>query len=343
MYSNIICKIVISIIYILNNFHNKYLDEKEIVTIFTGKTMGTYWQVKIPNLKNKIYIKNLIKKCLFQDEKMLSSWEKDSLVSKFNKLKKNQLQIINKNFYHLILSAFKINKKTHGKLDITISRLIDIWGFGIKKKPNHFPSSEKIKKNIHLLGSQHLKIIKNYFGIYLTKDVDDIEINLSTFGEGFATDHISYMLKQNGIKNYIISVGGTVLVKSGKYEKKPKIIAIQKPIDQKQSIHLLVHLTNCSISTAGTYRNYYYLQGRRISHLIDANTGQPITHNLVSVSVISSTALEADSWDTGLLILGFKEAKKLALKEKLAVCLITEKNNVFSTWTSPKFQRFLIH
>ncbi|QCI20373.1 FAD:protein FMN transferase ApbE [Buchnera aphidicola (Brachycaudus cardui)] len=343
MYSKIILNIFICSILILNNFHHQYLDKKENVTIFTGKTMGTYWQVKIPNLKNKIYIKTLIEKCLYEDEKMLSSWEKNSLVSKFNKLKKNQLQIINKNFYHIISSAMKINKKTNGKLDITISRLINIWGFGIKKKPTSFPSSKTIKKNLSLSGTQHLKLIKNFFGFYLTKDIDDIEINLSTFGEGFAVDHLSYTLKKNGINNYTISVGGTVLVKLKKYEEKPKIIAIQKPIDQKKSIHLLIYLKNNAISTAGTYRNYYYLKKHRISHLINANTGRPITHNLVSVSVISLTALEADSWDTGLLILGFKKAKKLALKEELAVCLITKEKNVFSTWTSPKFQNFLVH
>jgi thiamine biosynthesis lipoprotein len=132
-----------------------------------------------------------------------------------------------------------------------------------------------------------------------------------------------------------------VLVKTEK-NKQAKIIAIQKPTDKKQSIHLLVRLKNNSISTAGTYRNYYYLQGRCIPHLIDPSNGKPITHNLVSVSVISQTALEADGWDTGLLILGFKNAKKLALKEKLAVCLITQKKDVFLTWTSPEFKRFLI-
>ncbi len=330
-------------IFISTNFYNHFLNKKtEKNTIFKGKTMGTYWQVKIPDLKNKKYIKSLIKKCLDKDEKMLSSWKKTSVVSQFNKLKKNQLQIINKNFYHIISAALKTNRKTHGKLDVTISSLIDIWGFGVHKKPNNYPSIEKIKKNMILTGSQHLKIIKNSFGIYLTKDINGIKINLSTLGEGFAADHVSYLLKKKGIKNYTISIGGTVLVKVDNKINKPKIIAIQKPIDQKQAIHLLIHLKNSSISTAGTYRNYYYLKKHRISHLIDPTTGTPVMHNLVSVSVISSTALEADSWDTGLLILGFKKAKKLALKEELAVCLITQEKNIFSTWISPKFKRYLV-
>nr|OQX99859.1 MAG: hypothetical protein B6I27_00120 [Erwiniaceae bacterium 4572_131] len=144
------------------------------------------------------------------------------------------------------------------------------------------------------------------------------------------------------MKNYTISVGGAVLVKVEKNTRKNKIIAIQKPVDRRKSIHLLVYLKNNAISTAGSYRNYYSLEGKYISHLIDPHSGKPIHHNLVSVSVISSTALESDAWDTGLLILGFRKAQKLALKEKLAVCLITQKKNVFSTWISPKFKRFLV-
>lgn len=304
--------------------------------------MGTYWQVKIPYVQNNMYIKNLIQKTLDEDEKLLSPWKKNSLVSKFNKLKKNEILFINKNIFKIFSIALKFNKKTYGKLDITIGNLINIWGFGNKKKPNKYPSINEIKKNIKLTGIRYFKLKRNSSGNYITKDIDDIQINLSTLGEGFAVDHISSNLQKEGIKSYTISVGGTILVKI-KEKETPKIIAIQKPTDKIKSVHLLVKLKNESISTAGTYRNYYYLDNKKISHLIDPTSGMPITHNLVSVSVISSTALEADSWDSGLLILGFKKAKKLALKENLAVCLITQKNDKFLTWISPNFKKFLIN
>ncbi|WP_186821876.1 FAD:protein FMN transferase [Buchnera aphidicola] len=303
--------------------------------------MSTYWQVNIPYVQNKLYIKHLIQKNLDKDEELLSSWKKNSLVSKFNKLKKNKLLSINEEFFKIISIAFKINKKTYGKLDITIGNLINIWGFGNKKKPYNYPSINEIKKNISLTGIKHLTLIRNSTGNYIKKDLDGIKINLSTLGEGFATDHLASVLKKEGIENYTVSVGGTVLVKI-KNKENPKIIAIQKPTDKIKSIHLLVHLKNESISTAGTYRNYYFLKNKKISHLIDPKTGIPITHNLVSVSVISPTALEADGWDSALLVLGFKKAKKLALRENLAVCLITKKNNIFSTWMSPHFKEFLI-
>ncbi|ADP66049.1 FAD:protein FMN transferase [Buchnera aphidicola] len=96
----IIYSVFIFFIFIVVNFYNRYLDrEKQNIATLTGKTMGTYWQVKIPNLKNKKYIKNLIQQNLDEDEKMLSSWKKNSLVSQFNRLKKHQRQIINQDFF----------------------------------------------------------------------------------------------------------------------------------------------------------------------------------------------------------------------------------------------------
>jgi thiamine biosynthesis lipoprotein len=316
-------------------------EEKKSIKL-KGKTMGTYWQVKIPYVPNQLHIKNLIQRKLDEDEKLLSSWKKNSLVSKFNKLKKNQLLAIDKKFFKIISIALKINKKTYGKLDITIGNLINIWGFGNQKKPHNYPSINKIKQVMALTGMKHLSLISNANKHYIKKNIDGMKINLSTLGEGFAADHLSSVLKKEGIENYTISIGGTVLVKI-KNKENSKIIAIQKPTDKIQSIHLLIHLKNKSISTAGTYRNYYYLKGKKISHLIDPKTGMPVTHNLISVSVISSTALEADGWDSALLILGFKKAKILALRENLAVCLITKKNNTFSTWISPCFKKFLIN
>ncbi|BFR92036.1 hypothetical protein Buap_2180 [Buchnera aphidicola str. APS (Acyrthosiphon pisum)] len=195
MFLKIIYSVFIFFIFIVVNFYNRYLDrEKQNIATLTGKTMGTYWQVKIPNLKNKKYIKNLIQQNLDEDEKMLSSWKKNSLVSQFNRLKKHQRQIINQDFFKIISTALKINRKTNGKLDITISRLINMWGFGTKEKLTHYPSKKKIKEKIFLSGSQHLKLIKNSFGMFLEKDIDGIEINLSTLGEGFAVDHLSRIL-----------------------------------------------------------------------------------------------------------------------------------------------------
>lgn len=68
-----------------------------------------------------------------------------------------------------------------------------------------------------------------------------------------------------------------------------------KPTDKENAVQAVVDINGHGISTSGSYRNYYELDGKRLSHVIDPQTGRPIEHNLVSVTVIAPTALEADA------------------------------------------------
>ncbi len=122
----------------------------------------------------------------------------------------------------------------------------------------------------------------------------------------------------------------------------PRRVAIQKPTDRENAVQAIVDINGHGISTSGSYRNYYELDGKRISHVIDPQTGQPITHKLVSVTVIAPTALEADGWDTGLMVLGPEKAQQVVREEGLAVYMIVKEGEGFKTWMSPQFRTFLV-
>ena len=64
-------------------------------------------------------------------------------------------------------------------------------------------------------------------------------------------------------------------------------------------------LVNAAIATAGgTISKFFEYEGRRYSHVIDPATGRPVEHALASVTVVADTCMEADGWDTPLLVLG---------------------------------------
>ncbi len=120
----------------------------------------------------------------------------------------------------------------------------------------------------------------------------------------------------------------------------PWRVAIQKPTDRENAVQAIVDINGHGISTSGSYRNYYELDGKRISHVIDPQTGRPIDHKLVSVTVIAPTALEADGWDTGLMVLGPERAQEV-VTAGLAVYMIIKEGDGFKTWMSPQFRTFL--
>jgi thiamine biosynthesis lipoprotein len=131
-------------------------------------------------------------------------------------------------------------------------------------------------------------------------------------------------MEQEGISRYLVSVGGALVSRGMNGEGKPWRVAIQKPTDRENAVQAIVDINGHGISTSGSYRNYYELDGKRISHVIDPQTGQPITHKLVSVTVIAPTALEADGWDTGLMVLGPEKAQQVVREQGLAVYMIVK-------------------
>ena len=319
-------------------------NNSQTALVLEGKTMGTVWRVSAAGVdpQRKAALQQLIQQQLDRDDGELSTWKSDSVLSRFNQYQGSDPQPVSADMADIVTEALRIGHKTLGAMDITVGPLVNLWGFGPTKQPAHTPSEAEIAAAKALTGLQHLRVIQGVDGQWLQKDLPGLYVDLSTMGEGYATDHLARLMEQQGITNYLVSVGGAVLSRGVNANQQPWRVAIQKPTDRENAVEARVDLQGHGISTSGSYRNYYELDGKRISHVIDPTTGRPIEHKLVSATVIATTALEADGWDTGLMVLGSKRAKALALKEHLAVYLISKQGDGFTHWMSPQFKTFLI-
>lgn len=311
--------------------------------VLEGKTMGTVWRVSLAGVdtQRKAALQQAIQQQLDRDDGELSTWKKDSVLSRFNQYQGQDPQPVSADMADIVTRALRIGQLTGGAMDITVGPLVNLWGFGPAQQPAHTPSDAAIAAAKAQTGLQHLRVIETVNGQWLQKDLPGLYVDLSTMGEGYATDHLARLMEQQGITNYLVSVGGAVLSRGLNASQQPWRVAIQKPTDRENAVEARVDLQGHGISTSGSYRNYYELDGKRISHVIDPASGRPIDHRLVSATVIATTALEADGWDTGLMVLGTERAKALALKQHLAVYLITKQGDGFSHWMSPQFKSFL--
>ncbi|GBU13837.1 thiamine-synthetic flavin transferase lipoprotein [Enterobacterales bacterium] len=311
--------------------------------VIEGKTMGTFYRVSLAGVDNnrEAELRQQIEAQLAEDDHQLSTYKDDSVLSRFNQYQGNVPQPISAGMADAIVTSLRIGQKTSGAMDITVGPLVNLWGFGPQKQPVKTPTDAQIDAARQEIGLQHLKVIQQEDGQYLQKDLPNMYVDLSTVGEGYATDHLARLVEGNGISNYLVSVGGAVVSRGHNAKGNAWQVAIQKPTDKENAVQAIVDLQGMGISTSGSYRNYYELDGQRLSHIIDPATGHPITHKLVSATVIAPTALEADGWDTGLMVLGTKKAMALAEKEHLAVYLITKKGDSFEIHMTPQFKAYL--
>lgn len=313
-------------------------------TVLEGKTMGTSWRVSVMNIdKNRVdELRGKIQSQLDADDQLLSTYKNDSALMRFNLSNSTSLWPVSEAMADIVTESLHVGYKTNGAMDITVGPLVNLWGFGPTKQPDTVPSQDQIDDARARTGLQHLSVLNQYGQQYLQKDIPDLFVDLSTVGEGYAADHLAALMAQEGISRYLVSVGGALVSRGLNASDQSWRVAIQKPTDQQNAVQAIVDINGHGISTSGSYRNYYELNGKRLSHVIDPRTGRPIAHNLVSVTVIAPTALEADAWDTGLMVLGPEKAKEVVRQEGLAVYLITKEGENFKTWMSPQFHAFLI-
>lgn len=312
--------------------------------VLEGKTMGTFWRVSVVGV-DAVRAENLRRRIQTQldaDDQLLSTYKNDSALMRFNQSKSLSPWPVSEAMADIVTSALRIGQKTDGAMDITVGPLVNLWGFGPDKQPVQTPTQTQIEVAKAKTGLQHLTVINQAKQQYLQKDLADLYVDLSTVGEGYAADHLARLMEQEGISRYLVSVGGALNSRGMNAEGHPWRVAIQKPTDRENAVQAVVDINGHGISTSGSYRNYYELNGKRLSHVIDPQTGRPIEHNLVSVTVIAPTALEADGWDTGLMVLGTEKAKEVVRREGLAVYMITKEGEGFKTWMSPQFESFLI-
>ena len=317
---------------------------KAAATVLEGKTMGTFWRVSVVGIDNARadQLRQKVQQQLDADDQLLSTWKNDSALMRFNHSSSLTPWPVNEAMADIVTESLRIGYKTQGAMDITVGPLVNLWGFGSDKQPVKTPTQAQIDAAKARTGLAFLSVINRSGRQYLQKSIPDLFVDLSTVGEGYAADHLARLMTEEGISRYLVSVGGALVSRGMNADGQPWRVAIQKPTDRENAVQAIVDINGHGISTSGSYRNYYELDGQRISHVIDPQTGRPITHKLVSVTVIAPTALEADGWDTGLMVLGPQKAQQVVREQGLAVYMIMKEGDGFTTWMSPQFEAFLV-
>jgi thiamine biosynthesis lipoprotein len=300
-----------------------------------GKTMGTQYHILLPLRaanKNNSRWKHLqtdIDTLLLAINKEMSTYIIDSSISRFNQLQNTNWFPISKHFLKVINSAQTVSKSTKGAFDISIMPLVNLWGFGTTNK-NSFPSPQQIDANLDKIGYQLLQTRQHPPAI--RKQKSELSIDLSAIAKGYAVDAIASLFEKQGIKHYLIEIGGEIRIRGKNKNNQAWRIAIEKPTTLKRSVQQGLQLNNIAIATSGDYRNYYEKNGKRYSHTINPKTGYPITHKLASVTVLNQSAMIADAQATAIMVLGEEKGKNYAQQQNLMVYMIIRNKNGFSVW-----------
>jgi len=115
-----------------------------------------------------------------------------------------------------------------------------------------------------------------------------------------------------------------------------------EPPDSKLNIQYIIQPGGNAVATSGDYRNYYILDGKRVSHTINPATSAPIKHTLTSVTVIDPLTANADAWATALMVMGPKRGFEFAEENDIAALFLTRGEDDNDPFITKAMQKFLV-
>ena len=210
--------------------------------------------------------------------------------------------------------------------DPGIGRLIALWGFHSDDIQARLPDAAAVEA----LLAQHPSIADlRVDGNHVSSRSKSVALDFGGYLKGVALDRAAASLKQEGIGNALINIGGNVMAlgtRDGKPDGAAWRIGIQHPRPQGVGGAPLATLElrdGEAIGTSGDYHRYFEVAGRRYCHLLDPRTGFPAEGTQAVTVLIApgpGAGMHSDALSKPIFIAG-REWRAMAQKLGVAAVL----------------------
>jgi thiamine biosynthesis lipoprotein len=269
-----------------------------------------------------------------------SGWDKASEISRLNAHASSEPFPVSAETMAALETGLRASELTGGAFDVTVAPLVEAWGFGPSRSPPSVPTAETLAVLRARVGYRQLSLdpARNT----VTKARPDVACDVSALGDGWAADRVARALVALGHADVLVDVGGEVSARGRRPDGSRWRVAVEAP--QSGKVGAVIELVDAAVATSGDYRKFWTdPQGRRLSHILDPRTGEPISHALASATVVDRDGAWADALATGLLVLGPEAGRALAAREGLAArFVLRQAHGTYAEWSTPAFEALVV-
>ncbi|QGY42035.1 FAD:protein FMN transferase ApbE [Pseudodesulfovibrio cashew] len=305
---------------------------------FQGKALGTTYSIVAYGLHDGL-TSDAVYKGIGQEvagvNAAMSLFDPDSELSRFNAYDKTDWFPVSRRLAQVAEVARQVHLMTGGAFDITIAPLVDLWGFGKAQRVDVVPPEQAIATAMALVGEDRIEVRLDPPA--LRKGDPKMSLDLGAIAKGYCVDAVGDWLDSQGVTSFMVEIGGEIRTRGKKPDGSLWRIAVEKPVTMERSVQAIISFTDKAMATSGDYRNYFEEDGIRYSHILDPTTGRPISHSLVSVSVMDDTCARADALATGLMVLGPKRGIEVAKRENLSAFFLVKTADGFAETATGDF------
>lgn len=306
--------------------------EKEIMFKVNGNALGTTYNVNY-YAQDKQNFKPKFDSIFDAINNSISTYVENSDLSKFNRGEKIDVD----NHFKTVFNASKeVYKKTDGYFDPSIGIMVNAYGFG----PENYDismSQSTVDSLMNFVGFSQF----SYDGTEIKTDLEHYYLDFNANGKGYAVDVIANYMKDKGITNFFVEIGGEIVASGyNKSKDQPWTFGIEKPSEDntQRDLSYAIILNEKALATSGNYRKFRTDEatGLKFVHTINPLTGMAEKSNVLSASVVSENCMTADAYATAFMAMGLEKAKSVIKKENISALIIyaDDQNEIRSYITS---------
>lgn len=238
----------------------------------------------------------------------LNPFNPNSIIAKVNR---NEAVETDEWFREVFNKSMEVSENSDGVFDITCAPLINLWGFGFSKKDSVTP--EMIDSLKAFVGYRKVRLEGNK----VVKDDPRLLLNCSAIAKGYSCDVVARLLEKEGVENYMIDIGGEMMIKGVNQNGVCWRVGINLPEDDSTGIknqydEIVQLCKKGGVATSGNYRNFYVKDGKKYAHTIDPRTGYPAEQSILSATIVADDCITADAYATAFMAMGLEKARQMA-------------------------------
>jgi len=268
-------------------------------------------------------------------ENQLSHYRISSEISRINSAPVGTAVTVSDSTRELIAIGLRYARLSDGAFDPTIGALVKLWGIGSEKA--RLPSPHEIQATLSLVDYRAVSITSETVTLERqspapTSSPARMTLDLGGIAKGWIADRVAEFLQNSGEHNFLINLGGNIVVSGSKPNGEAYKIGMQDPFGDRGKYLGIFTLEGGSVVSSGIYERFSELDGKRYHHILSTSNGYPIDNGLAGVTILSEHSVDGDALSTAIFALGIEEGLRLAQSlDGIEAALVDTDGNILIT------------
>ena len=313
---------------------------QEHVQVFHGEAQGTTYTVKY--LAKQGLASSVVEGPIEAVDVAMNAWRSDSWLTQVNGMDAGRLVIPDSAGIWQAMwdQSNALHRQSNGAFDVTVEPWMRLWGFrGEHVDQVTQQQVDSVRMFVGLNGSVFQTERSEPKGFALLKRDGRGRLDFNAIAQGYTVDLMLEALQREGVRHAMVELGGEVRCVGTNAQGEPWRIAVDRPQAEGRTLQAIVPVEDRAVCTSGNYRKVRVVNGQTISHTIDPRTGRPVTHGLLSATVMAPTAAMADGLATACMVMGpdaGKEWIQLQGDKVDALFITAREGDGFDHWATPR-------